>query len=47
MSRFRLAEARRHEQALSDLVLDAYELSAEDRALMWRTAPPRMPATAS
>ncbi len=39
----RLAEARRHEQALADLVLDAYGLTPEDRALMWRTAPPRMP----
>jgi hypothetical protein len=39
----RLAEAGRHERALSDLVLDAYGLTAEERALMWRTAPPRMP----
>jgi hypothetical protein len=39
----RLAEAARHERALSDLVLDAYGLTAEERALMWRTAPPRMP----
>jgi hypothetical protein len=39
----RLTEAARHERTLSDLVLDAYGMSAEECALMWRTAPPRMP----
>ena len=31
------------ERELSRLVEDAYGLTDEDRALMWRTAPPRMP----
>jgi hypothetical protein len=31
------------EQRLSDIVNRAYGLSDEDVALMWRTAPPRMP----
>jgi hypothetical protein len=39
----RLAEAARHERTLSDLVLDAYGLTPQERALMWRTTPPRMP----
>ncbi len=39
----RLAEAERLERLLSDLVNEAYGLPAEDVALMWRTAPPRMP----
>lgn len=39
----RLAEAMRHEQRLSDLVNEAYGLTPDDVALMWRTAPPRMP----
>jgi hypothetical protein len=38
----RLAEAARHELAVSNLVLDAYGMSAEERTLMWRTAPPRV-----
>jgi hypothetical protein len=39
----RLAEAVQHERALSDLVNAAYGLTPEEVALMWRTAPPRMP----
>jgi hypothetical protein len=31
------------EHQLSDLVNSAYGLTAEDVALMWSTAPPRMP----
>ncbi len=37
------AEARRLEGRLSDLVNAAYGLTSEDIALMWSTAPPRMP----
>lgn len=33
------------EKQLSDLVNEAYGLTAEEVALMWRTAPPRMPFT--
>jgi hypothetical protein len=33
------------ENQLSDLVNEAYGLTPEDVALMWRTAPPRMPFT--
>ncbi len=32
-----------HERRVSDLVNQAYGLTPEDIALMWRTAPPRMP----
>lgn len=32
-----------HERALSDLVNAAYDLTPEEIALMWSTAPPRMP----
>ncbi len=32
-----------HERRLSDIVNQAYGLTPEDIALMWRTAPPRMP----
>lgn len=39
----RLADAVQHERALSDLVNAAYGLTPEETALMWRTAPPRMP----
>ncbi len=39
----RLVEALQHERAISDLVNAAYRLTPEDIALMWRTAPPRMP----
>ena len=37
------AEATRLEHEVSDLVNSAYGLTEEDVALMWRTAPPRMP----
>ena len=37
------AEATRLEHRLSDLVNQAYQLTPEEIALMWRTAPPRMP----
>jgi len=39
----RLVEALQHERAISDLVNAAYGLTPEEVALMWRTAPPRMP----
>lgn len=37
------AAARGDERTLSDIVNRAYGLTPEDIALMWRTAPPRMP----
>lgn len=37
------AEAAQLEQRLSDLVNEAYGLTPEEVALMWKTAPPRMP----
>jgi hypothetical protein len=37
------AEARQLERRVADLVNAAYGLTGEDVALMWRTAPPRMP----
>ncbi|MCB1153831.1 Eco57I restriction-modification methylase domain-containing protein [bacterium] len=40
------AEALRLERRLSDLVNEAYGLTPEEIALMWRTAPPRMPIPA-
>ena len=39
----RLLDALQHERAISDLVNAAYGLTREEVALMWRTAPPRMP----
>ena len=33
------------ERRLSDIVNDAYGLTPDEVALMWRTAPPRMPFT--
>ena len=39
----RLAEAARLERRLSNLVNRAHGMTAEDEALMWSTAPPRMP----
>ncbi len=39
----KLAEAARHEAALSAAVNHAYGLTPEEEALMWATAPPRMP----
>jgi hypothetical protein len=41
------AEAQRLERRLSDLVNRAYGLTPEEVALMWATAPPRMPLTQS
>ena len=40
------AEALKLERALSDLVNQAYGLTAEKMALMWDSAPPRMPIAA-
>ena len=37
------AEALKLERELSDLVNQAYGLTPEEIALMWATAPPRMP----
>jgi hypothetical protein len=37
------AEAQALEQQVSDLVNEAYGLTAEEVRLMWETAPPRMP----
>jgi hypothetical protein len=37
------AEAQQLERRVADLVNAAYELTTEEIALMWRTAPPRMP----
>jgi len=34
------------ERRVADLVNAAYGLTAEEVALMWRTAPPRMPGAA-
>jgi Eco57I restriction-modification methylase len=39
------AEAQRLERRVSDLVNQAYGLTPEEVALMWATAPPRMPLT--
>ena len=39
----RLVDALQHERAISDLVNAAYGLTPEEVALMWGTAPPRMP----
>lgn len=39
----RLAEAAALERRLDALVTAAYGLTPEDVALLWRTAPPRMP----
>jgi len=37
------AEARQLERRVAELVNAAYGLTAEEVALLWRTAPPRMP----
>jgi hypothetical protein len=37
------AEALRLERQLGDLVNEAYGLTPEEVALIWKTAPPRMP----
>ena len=39
-------EAHRLEARVSDLVNAAYGLTADEIALMWQTAPPRMPGEA-
>jgi len=36
-------EAARQERHLSDLVNQAYGLTDEEIAMLWSTAPPRMP----
>lgn len=41
------AEARGLEWRVAELVNAAYGLTAEEVALMWKTAPPRMPAYAA
>ena len=35
-----------HERAISEAVFDAYGLTPDERALVWKTAPPRMPLDA-
>ena len=40
------AEALTLENEVSNLVNEAYGLTPEEVALMWETAPPRMPITA-
>jgi hypothetical protein len=42
-ARARAAETLTLERTLSDLVNQAYALSPAEIALMWQTAPPRMP----
>ncbi|MCO6047956.1 BREX-1 system adenine-specific DNA-methyltransferase PglX [Aeoliella sp. ICT_H6.2] len=42
-ARRQAAEALQLERQLGDLVNEAYGLSTEEVALMWKTAPPRMP----
>lgn len=37
------AEARQLERRIAELVNAAYGLTPEEVALLWRTAPPRMP----
>jgi hypothetical protein len=39
----RLTEAARLERELATVVNQAYRLTKEEEALVWRTAPPRMP----
>ena len=41
--RARAAETLNLERALSDLVNQAYSLTPAEIAMMWQTAPPRMP----
>jgi hypothetical protein len=42
-ARARAGEALNLERTLSDLVNQAYALTLTQTALMWQTAPPRMP----
>ena len=44
-ARTQAAEALQLERRLSDLVNEAYGLTPDEVALMWQTAPPRMPFT--
>ncbi|WP_425615271.1 N-6 DNA methylase [Anatilimnocola sp. NA78] len=44
-ARAQAAEALQLERQLSDLVNEAYDLTPAEVALMWETAPPRMPFT--
>ncbi|MDZ4782264.1 MAG: N-6 DNA methylase [Planctomycetia bacterium] len=46
-ARMQAAEALRLERQLSDMVNEAYGLTPEEVALMWQTAPPRMPLSKS
>ena len=41
------AEAAQLERQVSDLVNEAYGLTPDEIALMWKTAPPRMPLRSS
>lgn len=43
VARTQAAEALQLERQLSDLVNEAYGLTPEEVALLWETAPPRMP----
>ena len=45
-ARARAAETMRLERTLIDLVNQAYALTPAEIALMWQTAPPRMPILA-
>ena len=45
-SRALAAETLKLERTLSDLVNQAYALTPAELALMWQTAPPRMPIPA-
>ena len=45
-ARARAAETLTLERTLSDLVNQAYALTPAETALMWQTAPPRMPVPA-
>lgn len=45
-ARTQAAEALQLERQLSDLVNEAYGLTPAEVALMWQTAPPRMPNVA-
>ena len=42
-ARIQAAEALNLERQISDLVNEAYGLTPDEVALMWKTAPPRMP----
>jgi hypothetical protein len=44
-ARVQAGEALQLERRLSDLVNEAYGLTPDEVALMWQTAPPRMPFT--